>query len=177
MGTFILPILNEIRTDVVLNECYTEDVGCEKCSDEKVRAQGLLWRDDMKMHASGSFEMKNWDEKPYNEAIGEPKLARASVVNVYHGDIEGEGALEYLLCYSNNTVAYFTGYERVTGRIGDRSGSFVLQHGGTFENDTAKATLSIVPGSGTGNLQGLQGEGGYVATHTQTSVTLDYEIG
>ena len=34
----------------------------------------------------------------------------------------------------------FIGLERVVGRIVDRLGSFVLQHSGTFEGGTAKAT-------------------------------------
>jgi len=68
--------------------------------------------------------------------------------------------------------------ERVVGRVGGRSGSFVLQHSGAFENGAAKGTLSVVPGSGTGDLRDLRGEGGYVAQEGQskTPFTLDYDL-
>ena len=54
----------------------------------------------MTTRANVTFEGKNWDEKPFSEIEGGPKLTRASVTNVYHGDIEGEGTLEYLMVYN-----------------------------------------------------------------------------
>jgi hypothetical protein len=44
----------------------------------------------MTIHATGSFEVKSWDEKPYSEIDGQPKLTHAEVVYAYHGDLEGE---------------------------------------------------------------------------------------
>ena len=81
----------------------------------------------MTIHATGSFAVKSWDEKSYSEIGGQPKLTRADVVYEYHGDLEGEGSISYLMCYSSNNIAYFIGYEQVTGRLCDRSGNFVLQ--------------------------------------------------
>ncbi|HXR64600.1 MAG TPA: DUF3224 domain-containing protein [Ktedonobacteraceae bacterium] len=129
----------------------------------------------MTQRATGSFEVKSWNEKPYSEIEGQPKLARANVVYTYHGDLEGEGAIEYLMCYSGNTIVYFTGYDQVTGRLGERSGSFVLQHVGTFDAGTVKDTLTIVPGSATGELSGLLGSG-MCGGDGEATLTLDYEI-
>jgi hypothetical protein len=131
----------------------------------------------MSTHATGTFDGKTWDEKPYSEVDGGAKLSRASVTNAFHGDIEGEGTLEYLLIYRDDGSASFVGVERVVGRVGGRLGSFVLQHGGTYEGGTAKATWFVVPGSGTGDLRGLRGEGGLVAQHgPSASYTLDYDF-
>ncbi len=129
----------------------------------------------MKTHATGSFEVKSWNEKPYSEVAGQPKLTRANVVYAYHGDLEGEGTIEYLMCYSGNNIAYFIGYEQVTGRLGERSGSFVLQHAGTYENGAVKDTLTVVPASATGNLSGLLGTG-MSGGDGEAVFTLDYEI-
>ena len=129
----------------------------------------------MILHATGSFEVKNWDEKPYSEIAGQPKLTRADVVYGYHGDFEGEGTIAYLMCYSSNNIAYFIGYEQVTGRLGDRSGSFVFQHNGTFEAGAVKDALTIVPGSATGDLSGLRGSGNS-GGDGEAVFTLDYEI-
>jgi len=129
----------------------------------------------MKRHATGSFEVKSWDEKPYSEIAGQPKLTRADVVYAYHGDLEGEGTIAYLMCYSSNNIAYFIGYEQVTGRLGDRSGSFVFQHNGTFEAGAVKDALTVVPGSATGDLSGLRGSGNS-GGDGEAVFTLDYEI-
>jgi hypothetical protein len=131
------------------------------------------------MHATGRFEMKSWDENPYLEMEGGRKLTRASVSNAFSGDIEGESTLEYLMSYSDEETAYFVGLERIEGKIGDRKGSFVLQQTGTYEDATVKASWFVVPGSGTGDLAGLKGEGGFVwAGHEEksTAYTLDCEF-
>lgn len=129
----------------------------------------------MTIHAAGSFAVKSWNEKPYSEIDGQPKLTHAEVVYAYHGDLEGEGKIDYLMCYSSNNIAYFIGYEQVTGRLGDRSGSFVLQHNGTFEGGAVKDTLTVVPGSATGDLSGLRGSGAS-GGDGEAAFTLDYEI-
>jgi hypothetical protein len=129
----------------------------------------------MTIHATGSFEVKSWNEQPYSEIDGQPKLTRAEVVYAYHGDFEGEGSITYLMCYSSNNIAYFIGYEQVTGRLGDRSGSFVLQHIGTYEGGAVKDTLTVVPGSATGELNGLRGSGSS-GGDGEAVFTLDYDI-
>jgi hypothetical protein len=129
----------------------------------------------MTRRATAVFEVKSWDETPYDEEG--PKLTRASVIKEFRGDIEGLGTVEYLMMYRNDGSASFVGLERIAGRIGNRKGSFVLQHTGTFAGGVAKATWVVVPGSGTGDLQGLRGDGGYTSAHAaQYPMTLDYEI-
>ena len=127
--------------------------------------------------ASSSFTVKSWDEKPYDEQEGQPKLTHAEVVYTYQGDLDAEGHITYLMCYSSNGIAYYTGYERVTGRLGGRAGSFILQHTGTFEDGVAQSTVTVVPGSATGELSGLTGSGRGVAHHEPPAeFTLDYDF-
>ncbi|MCI0699243.1 DUF3224 domain-containing protein [candidate division KSB1 bacterium] len=131
----------------------------------------------MKAHAKGTFELKAWDEKPLNEMNGMPKLTRVSVIKSYQGDITGEGKLEYLMMYRDDGSASFVGLERVVGSVGGRLGSFVFQHIGVFKDGVATVTLIVVPGSGTGDLHGLGGEGGFTVGHQGPyPVTLDYDF-
>lgn len=132
----------------------------------------------MSTHATASFDVKSWDDEPYDESEGLPKLVRSHVVQSYQGDIEGEGRVEYLMMHRDDGTASYVGLERVAGRIGDRSGSFVLHQTGTYDSDGAKTTFSVVPGSGTGDLAGLRGKGGYIASEGRhvLSVTLDYDF-
>ena len=142
-----------------------------------LKTSSLIGKAHMKTSANARFVIKNWDEKPYREGEGLPKLARATVSKTYTGDIEGQAEVEYLMMYRSAGSASFTGLERVTGRIGGRSGSFVLQHTGTFEGGVARVTLSVVPGSGTGDLRGLKGEGEFSVGHQPPyAMTLDYHF-
>ena len=71
--------------------------------------------------ANARFAIKTWDEKPYSETPGEPKLTRASVTKTFSGDVEGDGQVEYLMMYRSDGSASFVGLERVVGRNdGDR---------------------------------------------------------
>ena len=131
----------------------------------------------MTTHATGTFEVKTWDEKPYDEIGGGAKLTRASVTQSFHGDIEGEATVEFLMMYPDENSASFVGMQRVVGRVGGRSGSFVLQISGTFEGGMARATWVVAPGSGAGELRGLRGEGGFPAEHGRSvPFTLDYDF-
>ena len=131
----------------------------------------------MKTSANARFAIKSWDEKPYSEGQDLPKLTRSSVMKTFTGDIEGEGRVEYLMMYRSDGSATFVGLERVVGRIGGKTGTFVLQRTGVFENGQAKESYSVVPGSGTGELQGLRGEGSTAVGHgMEHPFTLDYDL-
>lgn len=131
----------------------------------------------MTMHATGSVEMKSWEERPFAEADGAPKLARANGSDLYHGEIEAEATFEYLMMYHDENTATFVGMERLVGRLGDRPGSFVLQVGGKFEGGVVTAAWSVMPGSGSGDLRGLKGEGSLIWRQDQQgTVTLDYDF-
>lgn len=131
----------------------------------------------MKQTANARFAIKSWDEKPCSEGEDRPKLARASVAKSYTGDIEGDGQVEYLMMYRSDGSAAFVGLERVVGRIGGRTGTFVLQRTGVFEGGLAKESYSVVPGSATGELQGLAGEGSSAVGHgMEHPFTLGYEL-
>jgi hypothetical protein len=125
--------------------------------------------------ATGQIEVKTYDDKPYDELEGGPVLHRISVTETFHGDIEGEGRVQFLQVVRQDTSASFVGVERVVGTLAGRGGSFVLQDQGTLEGNTVKGDWFVVPGSGTGELAGLRGEGGFVAELGQhAQITLDY---
>ena len=132
----------------------------------------------MKQTAKSRFAIQSWEEKAYYEGDNQPRLTRASVTRTFTGDLEGEGRVEYLMMYRSDGSASFVGFERVVGRIGGKAGTFVLQRTGVFENGQAKETYVVVPGSGTGDLSGLEGDGNYEVGHgLEHPFELHYEIG
>jgi hypothetical protein len=127
--------------------------------------------------ATARFAIKGWDEKPYSEGQGLPRMTRASVTKTYSGDIDGEGQVEYLMMYRSDGTAAFVGLERVVGRVRGKSGSFVLQRTGVFESGQAKEAYSVLPGSATGELSGLRGDGSSSVGHgREHPFALSYEL-
>ena len=132
----------------------------------------------MKKTAKARFAIQSWDEKPFSEGDGLPKLTRASVTKTFSGDIEGEGQVEYLMMYRSDGTATFVGLERIVGRIGGKAGTFVLQRTGIFENGQAKESYTVIPGSATGDLVGLEAEGNSAVGHgMEHPFELDYDFG
>jgi hypothetical protein len=128
------------------------------------------------MNTVSTFEVTSWDEQPYAEGEGQPKLTHTVANKTFTGDIEGEATVQYLMAYGENGSTMIIGLERVTGRIGDRAGSFVFRHEGTDRDGAAAVTCTVVPGSGTGELSGLHGEGRFEAKAMTVEFTFDYEL-
>jgi len=53
--------------------------------------------------------------------------------------------------------AGYVAIERVDGTLAGRSGSFVLQHHGIMDRGNGRLTVTVVPDSGTGQLEGISG--------------------
>jgi hypothetical protein len=113
--------------------------------------------------ARGSFEVKGGTEDPYDELDGGTKLTHASGTQAFSGDISGEGAVHWLMLYRADKTARFVGLQRITGSIGGRTGSFVATAEGDHDGTGSTITFSIIPGSGTGELTGISGDGNLVA--------------
>ena len=131
----------------------------------------------MTIEANCTFQITGWEEKTYQEIEGSAKLSNAKVTQSYSGAVEGSSSIEYLMCYSIHGTATFVGLERVSGTVDGKTGTFVLQHNGTFSDGKARSSWSIVPGSGTGDLASLRGNGSYVAGHGEPAqVSLQYSF-
>jgi hypothetical protein len=131
----------------------------------------------MKKTANARFTIKGWDEKPYSEGQDLPKMTKAVVTKTFTGDVAGEGHVEYLMMYRADGSATFVGLERIVGHVAGKTGSFVLQRTGVFENGTAKESYSVVPASATGELRGLRGSGTSAVGHgSDHPFTLQYDF-
>ena len=54
--------------------------------------------------------------------------------------------------------AGYVAIEKVTGTLEGRSGSFVLQHSGLMDRGESELTITIIPDSGTDDLEGITGQ-------------------
>jgi hypothetical protein len=127
--------------------------------------------------ASGSYTVKSWDEKDVAAPDGGGRVTRASVTGEYAGEIEGSATTESVMTYRPDGTAEYVGMERIVGRVGGRSGSFVLRSVGRYDGRTALSEMEVVAGLGSGELNGLRGEGRFRAEHgPKGSLELDYRF-
>jgi hypothetical protein len=105
--------------------------------------------------ASGTFEVKL---SPQEDKDGEPTVGRLILDKQFHGDLEAVSKGQMLS--AGTAVQGSAGYvaiERVNGTLNGRGGTFALQHSGTMTRGTPGLTITVVPDSGTGELEGLAG--------------------
>lgn len=110
------------------------------------------------MHAAGTFDVHLTPEANDGIPAG-VALGRLAIDKQFHGDLEAtsKGAM----LSARTPVADSAGYvaiERVSGTLGGRRGSFVLQHNGVMTRGVSSLTVLVVPDSGTDELAGIAGE-------------------
>jgi hypothetical protein len=126
--------------------------------------------------ATASIAVSVWDPQPYDEPGAGPALVRIRVEESFTGDLAGRGVATMLQALRPDGSASFCALERIDGTLGDRAGSFVLQDTGELSADGhVIGTWFVVPGSATGELAGLRGDGGFDAQLGQhAAATLSY---
>lgn len=111
----------------------------------------------MTKRASGPFDVKLLPQ-PADVADQDPNLARLLLDKLFHGDLEAVS--KGTMLSAATSVAGSAGYvamEKVTGTLGGRKGSFVLQHSATMDRGAPSLSITVVPDSGTHELIGLTG--------------------
>lgn len=106
-------------------------------------------------HATGTFEVKL---TPQDDKSDDKTMGRMTAEKQWHGDIEGTGKGQMLS--GGDPAKGSAGYvamEKVTGTLKGKKGSFILQHSGTMERGDYQLKITVVPDSGTGELEGLTG--------------------
>jgi hypothetical protein len=128
------------------------------------------------MKARAKFDLDKFDQsEPYLEDQG-VNYARAAIDKTYLGDIEAKATIEMLSTRGPSGGAGYVALERVEGSVGGKWGSFALLHIGTMTEESRWARWPIVPGSGTGELEGITGEGTIDIVDGQHFFDLEYEI-
>jgi len=128
------------------------------------------------MHASGTFEVKVTPDGQGDSVEGSA-LGRMSIDKQYRGDLEGAGRGEMLTAMTAvEGSAGYVAMERVSGSLGGRSGTFVLQHRGVMTRGKQELTVTVVPDSATGQLAGLTGAMTITIADGKHSYQLDYTL-
>jgi hypothetical protein len=124
--------------------------------------------------ASANIAVQTSDATPIDQDA-KPALMEVRLSEIFTGDIDGVSTVRALQTLREDKRASMVSQKRFCGKLHSRSGTFVLQGSETIANGEITATWSVVPGSGTGELAGLRGDGGFNGEFGKGSVgTLDY---
>jgi Protein of unknown function (DUF3224) len=127
------------------------------------------------VHAEAPFTNDRYDEEPYGEAE-RAEVSRVHISRTFTGDLEGESTAELLIAKSEGGGGY-VGHDRIAGTLQGKTGGFVFQHTGLMGPEGVTNTGTIVPGTGTGELEDITGEGTMLADEEGNhTLTLEYEL-
>ena len=96
------------------------------------------------------------------EITAEVRLVSGQMLGTQSVEIKGSGA--------------YVSLEYVTGTLGGRRGTFILQHNGTMRGNVPTLIVTVVPDSGTDQLKGLAGKMTIVIAGGTHSYDLEYTL-
>jgi uncharacterized protein DUF3224 len=126
--------------------------------------------------ATGPFDV-SLKPLPMDTDSGSELLGRMSIEKQFRGDLEGTSKGQMLTGGTaiKNSAAYVA-IERVTGSLKGRKGSFILQHTGLMNRGAPSLVITVVPDSGTDQLEGLKGTMTINIEAGKHSYQLDYTL-
>lgn len=113
------------------------------------------------MHATGTFVVQVKPVEP-SEVAKAANTGRMTIDKTWTGGMAGSSKGEMLtgITQSNASMAYVA-LERFTGSVDGHEGTLLFQHRAVMLNGKAEPgdpDVQVVPGSGTGALQGISGK-------------------
>lgn len=103
--------------------------------------------------AKGEFDVKVAPVSAKDENV-----MRLSIDKVFRGDLTGTSNGQMMASGGpNEKSGAYVAIENVAGTLGGRKGGFALAHRGTMTPTSQQMSIVVVPGSGTGELVGIDG--------------------
>jgi hypothetical protein len=128
------------------------------------------------MEATAAFTLDTFTPEPPYRQDDAIAYGRVHIDKTFTGDITGTSTVEMLSVQAEGGAGYVA-LEHFEVQIDGRAGTFALLHCATMEGDRPWATWPIVPGSGTGELAGITGEGQIIiAADGGHTLVLRYEL-
>jgi hypothetical protein len=128
----------------------------------------------MTRHAAGTFDVKT-APLAGDDATAHTLIGRYALVKQFHGYLDAASKGEMLA--SGDPAGGSAGYvaiEQVSGTLHGRAGSFALQHIGAIDQGNLKLSVTVIPGSGTGELAGISGSMKIINDNGKHSYEFEY---
>ena len=153
MQTLFIAII--VIAHTCLTVCFGGVLAQQKPSTKVTRAESKQKESPITIHAAGTFEVKLTPQDDKSD----PSLGRFTAEKQWQGDLVGTSKGQMLTGGDVSTgSAGYVAIEKVSGTLKGRKGTFLLQHSGTMTRGKGELTITVVPDSGTEELQGLTGK-------------------
>lgn len=95
----------------------------------------------------------------------------------FHGALDATGIVHMLAVGTQvDGSAAYVAVERIDGSLDGLRGAFLTQHSGTLDRGVPTLSLTVVPDSATGDLEGLRGRMQIDIVEGKHYYTFEYEI-
>ncbi len=128
--------------------------------------------------AKGDFDVQMTPASEWPLEDGN-NVRRVTLEKTYRGELVATARGELLMAGApvDGSAAY-VGVEHVEGSLKGRTGTFVLAHKGVMQPGEQHLDITVVPGSGTGELAGLEGKVGIdIAENGDHFYTFEFTLG
>lgn len=127
--------------------------------------------------AKGQFVVEGNVEEIFGDISGAARIARISQTCVYTGALEAESIAEYTAVLPREGDGGFQGFQRISGKLGEREGTFVVGVTGEYHRGQPRGRWTIVPKSGSGDFQHMRGDGEFeLASGKPGSYRLEFDL-
>jgi hypothetical protein len=126
-------------------------------------------------HARGTFDVTITPVPPAPETAPDVP-GRMTLAKVFHGDLTGAATGEMLATMAPGASGAYVAMERVNGTLDGRAGGFALVHRGLMDQGAQDLLITVVPGSGTGALEGIAGVFHLIIEGGEHRYVLDYSL-
>ena len=129
----------------------------------------------MSAQITSPFTVDKFEPLASSELDG-TSIGHIRITKTFTGDLVGTSTVEMLSAGTPAGPARYVAFERVTGSLKGKTGSFIFQHVGDATVTPFELELLIVKGSGTGELAGIGGRGTIIIENKQHRLELEYEL-
>lgn len=131
----------------------------------------------MPSRATGTFDV-TLTPSPAETSQGLAPVSHLSLDKQFRGDLEATSVGQMLaITTAVEGSAGYVAIEVVAGTLGGRQGSFALQHSGTMSRGAQALSVTVVPDSGTSELEGLAGTMSIEIADGSHSYAFEYTLG
>lgn len=128
----------------------------------------------MTSHARGDFDVTLVPQPSDESSVA---IGRMLLDKQFHGDLDAVSRGQMLAV--RTAAEHSGGYvamEQVSGTLLGRKGAFALQHSGTMNRGEQELVITVVPDSGTGELEGLMGSMMIIIEGGKHSYDFEYSL-
>jgi len=111
----------------------------------------------MSRQVKGEFDVKRSTEPPCDLGDG-VQAGHMRFDKRFHGALDATSVVHMLAAMTETEGSgAYVAIERISGVLEGRTGSFLTQHNGVMDRGAPSLSLTVVPDSASGELQGLRG--------------------